>query len=330
MPTITDVCKLAGVSKATVSRVINGTGQVKESTRKVVFDAMETLQYRPNSLAQALANNKSNSIGLILSTFDGNYFGSLLREATNVAHDAGMQLIVTDGRNDTKLEIEAVNSLVDRRCDVIILYSRSLSEQDFADLKARISVPIVVINRCLKDQYSNAVCFDQQFATQLAMNHLLQKGHRDIACISLSLQSQTGQLRQQAYQQTLIEAGIEINPALLVEGDSQLGTGYQCCQKLIESGSPFSAIFACNDDMAIGAIKALHDAGIKVPEQCAVIGIDNEPLGQYIEPQLSSVELPIKAITHAAMQMALALAKGEATSTGTQEFRGKLVVRAST
>ena len=131
MATITDVCKLAGVSKATVSRVINGTGQVKESTRKVVFEAMQSLQYRPNSLAQALANKKSNSIGLVLSTFDGNYFGSLLREATNVAHEAGMQLIVTDGRNDTKWEMEAINSLVDRYCDVIILYSRSLTQQDF-------------------------------------------------------------------------------------------------------------------------------------------------------------------------------------------------------
>lgn len=330
MPTITDVCKLAGVSKATVSRVINGTGQVKESTRKVVFDAMESLQYRPNSLAQALANNKSNSIGLILSTFDGNYFGSLLREAANVAHDAGMQLIVTDGRNDSKLEIEAVNSLVDRRCDVIVLYSRSLTQKDIIDLQTRISVPIVVINRDLGEAGLHAVCFDQKFATQLAINHLLQKRHKNIACITLSLQSETGLLRHQAYQKTLAEGGITISPDLTIEGDSRLESGYDCCQQLIASGESFSAIFACNDDMAIGAIKALHDAGIKVPEECAVIGIDNEPLGQYIQPQLSTVELPIKAITHAAMQMALALAKGQETSTGTQEFKGKLVVRAST
>lgn len=330
MATITDVCKLAGVSKATVSRVINGTGQVKESTRKVVFDAMESLQYRPNSLAQALANNKSNSIGLVLSTFDGNYFGSLLREAANVAHEAGMQLIVTDGRNDIKWEMEAINSLVDRRCDVIVLYSRSLTQQDFIDLQTRISVPIVVINRNLGDGPSHAVCFDQKFATQLAMNHLLQKGHTEIACFTLPLESETGFLRHQAYQDILLEAGIAVSPKLTVEGDSRLEGGYECCQKLLATEIPFTAIFACNDDMAIGAIKALNDAGIKVPEQCAVIGIDNEPLGKFIEPQLSSIELPIKEITHTAMQMALDLAKGEEIPTGTQEFKGKLLVRGST
>lgn len=330
MSTINDVCKLAGVSKATVSRVINNTGQVKESTRQVVFDAMEALQYQPNALAQALASNKSNSIGLILSTFDGNYFGSLLKEAANVAHDAGMQLIVTDAHNDPQLEIKAVNSLVARRCDVIVLYSRFLSPQDFIDLQDRVSVPIVAINRYLDDEISHAVCFDQKFAVQLAMNHLLEKGHRDIACITMPLNSPTGLLRLQAYQQTLLEAGIKESFDLVVEGKSCLETGYQCCQKLLASGASFTAIFACNDDMAIGVIKALHDAGIKVPEQCAVIGIDNEPLGRYIEPQLSSIELPIKAITHSAMQMALSLAKGEKVPVGTLEFKGKLIVRGST
>lgn len=330
MATITDVCKLAGVSKATVSRVINGIGQVKESTRKTVFDAMKTLQYRPNSLAQALATNRSNSIGLILSTFDGSYFGSLLKEAANVAESAGMQLIVTDGRDDPKLEIEAVNSLLDRRCDVIVLYSRLLSQQDFIDLQARILVPIVVINRHLNDETSHAVCFDQEFATQLAMLHLLKKGHSHIACITLPLQLPTGQLRLQAYQQTLLEAGITVQAELIIEGSSSLESGYQCCQKLLATETAFSAIFACNDDMAIGAMKALREARIKIPEQCAVIGIDNEPLGEYIEPQLSTVDLPIKAITYSAMQMALALAKGEKVTAGTQEFKGRLVVRAST
>lgn len=330
MPTITDVSKLAGVSKATVSRVINGTGQVKESTCKVVFEAMESLQYQPNSLAQALASNKSNTIGLILSTFDGNYFGSLLKEAANAAHNAGMQLIVTDGHNDPKLEIQALNSLVARRCDVIVLYSRLLSQQDFIDVQKRISVPIVVINRYLDNDTSHAVCFDQKFATQLAMNHLLEKNHRHIACITLPLHSPTGQLRLQAYKKALSDGGIKVSSELIFEGKSCLQSGYQCCQKLIAAGVVFSAIFACNDDMAIGVIKALHEADIKVPEQCAVIGIDNELIGQYIEPQLSTIELPIKAITQTAMQMALSLAKGEAVATGTQEFKGKLIVRAST
>lgn len=330
MATINDVCKLAGVSKATVSRVINASGQVKAETCKLVFDAMQALDYQPNSLAQALASKRSNTLGLVLSTFEGTYFGSLLKEATHVAHNAGMQLIVTDGHNDPQLEIKAVNSLLARRCDVIVLYSRFLSEQQFIELQTRISVPIVVINRHLDNGHSHAVCFDQKFATQLAMHHLLHKGHREIACITLPLQSPTGKLRLQTYQEILRDAQMSVRPELIVEGESHLESGYQCCQKLLANGGQFSAIFACNDAMAIGAIKALHEAGIKVPDECAVIGIDNEPLGEFVEPQLSSVELPIKEITREAMQMALALSQGEEVAVGTREFKGKLVARSST
>lgn len=330
MTTIMDVCKLAGVSKATVSRVINGTGQVKESTRKIVHEAMESLQYRPNALAQALASNKSNCIGMILSTFDGSYFGALLKEATNVAHEAGMQLVVTDGRNNSESEIEAVNSFVDTRCDVIVLYSRTLSQQDFIDLQARVAIPIVVINRNLQNNSSHAVCFDQQYAAQLAMKHLIELQHKRIACITLSLKTETGLLRLKAYQKTLVEAGLDESPELIIEGDSGLESGYQCCKQLLNSGVTFSAIFTCNDDMAIGAMRALREADIKVPEQCSVIGIDNEPFAEYTQPPLSSVDLPITAIAHQAMQMALSLANGEKVAPGTREFKGKLVLRNST
>ena len=133
MSTINDVGKLAGVSKATVSRAINNKSHVKESTRQAVFLAMEQLKFKPNSLAQALASNSSNSIGLIISDFDGDYFGILLKQAAMATEKAGKQLIVTDGHNDPLREIKAIESLVDRRCDVIVLYSRTLSQQDFID-----------------------------------------------------------------------------------------------------------------------------------------------------------------------------------------------------
>ena len=190
MPTINDVSKLAGVSKATVSRVINNKGQIKDSTRKVVFEAMETLNYKPNTLAQALATKTSNSIGLITSIFDGNYFGVLLKESAKLADQAGKQLIVTDGHNDPEREIEAIDSLVARRCDVILLYSRKLTQQDFKDIKARTSVPIVVMNRQVNDNTYHSVWFDHFHASALAVNHLLELGHTAIACITASVTSE--------------------------------------------------------------------------------------------------------------------------------------------
>ncbi|WP_372882393.1 LacI family DNA-binding transcriptional regulator [Psychromonas sp.] len=329
MSTINDVSKLAGVSKATVSRSINNKGNVKESTRRAVLQAMEQLNFKPNSLAQALANNSSNSIGLIISDFDGGYFGMLLKQASQAAEKAGKQLFVTDGHNDPLREIEAIDSLVDRRCDVIVLYSRKLSQQDFIDLKKRIPIPIVVINRQLGDQLYPAVCFDQQHASSLAVHQLLEMNHTQIACITSPVSNCAGLLRFKAYQEALTERNIKINEALIAEGDFTVASGYQACIKILASGIPFTALYAFNDDMALGAMKALNEAGLKVPDDVSVIGIDNEPISAYITPPLSSVELPIAAITDFAMNVALDLAQGKEVEIKTTEFKGKLIVRDS-
>ncbi|WP_019616866.1 LacI family DNA-binding transcriptional regulator [Psychromonas ossibalaenae] len=330
MATITDVCKLSGVSKATVSRAINGTGQVKESTRKTVFDAMKQLNFKPNSLAQALASNSSNSIGLIISDFDGNYFGMLLKQAAQAAEQAGKQLIVTDGHNDAPREIEAINSLVDRRCDVIVLYSRKLSQQDFIDLKQRISTPIVVINRKMPEHSYPAVCFDQEHAAGLAVRQLLAMNHTRIACITSAFNSDTKQLRFKAYQDALNEHNISLNRDLIAEGNYTIDSGYAACRNILATGTAFSALFAFNDDMAIGAMKALTEAGLRIPLDVSVIAIDNEPISAFITPALSTVELPIAAITDKAMKLALQLAAGKEVTAGTREFRGELIVRDST
>ncbi len=147
MATMLDVSLRAGVSKATVSRVLNDTGQVKESTRKRVYQAMEELGYRPNFLAQSLATRTSNNIGLVVSTFNGFYFGRLLQQASRQAEAYGKQLIVTDGHDAPEREELAVQMLADRRCDAIILYTRFMSEKAIIRLIDTTPMPLIVINR---------------------------------------------------------------------------------------------------------------------------------------------------------------------------------------
>jgi len=330
MATINDVCKLAGVSKATVSRVMNGTGQVKESTAKVVLQAMAQLNFKPNRLAQALANNSANSIGLILSDFSGDYFGTILKRAAKSAEAAGKQLIVTDGHDDHLREIEAIDSLVEHCCDAIVLYSRSLSQQDLSEIKARINIPLVIINRQLEDKSIDAVYFDQQSIAQLAVNQLLDLNHRDIAYITSPLNACTGQLRLKAYKEALIARDIVPNDALIAEGEHTMESGYKACQKILATGLPFTALFASNDEMAIGAMKALTEAGKSIPNDISIIAIDNSPLAQFVMPALSSVELPIKALTDTAMKIALDLAAGKEVQQGVPGFQGKVVLRDST
>ncbi|KQA28114.1 LacI family transcriptional regulator [Vibrio metoecus] len=330
MATINDVCKLAGVSKATVSRVLNETGQVKAQTREVVLAAMQQLGYQPNSLAQALATNTTNSIGLVLPHFESSYFGSILFEAEQGAQQAGKKLLVVNSKNSEQGEKEAVATLAAQRCDAILLYSRHLSEVQLLELQQQYSPPLVILNRRLHHPQLHSFGLDQTQIAQLAMQHLLNLGHRDIACITSPLVSETGKIRYQVYQQALHEQGIEPDLAWTVEGDNTLLGGYQAMQQLLQQRISMTAVFACNDDMALGAMRAMHEHGIHVPKQVSLIGIDNEPAAAFAIPSLSSVSLPIGELTQQAISLAIEIANKKPQDAQHRLYQGCLIAREST
>jgi DNA-binding LacI/PurR family transcriptional regulator len=330
MATINDVCRLAGVSKATVSRVINGSEQVKQKTRDAVHDAMKELGYQPNVLAQALATNTSNSIGLILPHFYSHYFGTLLRQAAQDIQQANKRLYVMDSHNGEDGELDAIRSLSTQRCDAIIIYSRQLSEAKLLELQNEIKTPIVVLNRSLSAKGLHSLGFNQRQVATIAVQHLIDLGHQHIACITNPLTSDTGRDRLNAYKTCLHNNGLSFNPQLVMEGESDMDTGYKAVTQWIKDKSTFSAIFASNDDMALGAIRALHDNGIKVPDDVSVVGIDNEPAASYSIPSLSTVSLPIVQLTHEAVSIALQLANKVALTPSHNDFTGELITREST
>lgn len=328
MVTMLDVALRAGVSKATVSRVLNGIGQVKESTREQVFNAMEELGYRPNFLARSLANRSSNSVGLVVSTFDGFYFGRLLQQASRQTEAWGKQLIVTDGHDTPQKELEAVQMLVDRHCDAIVLYTRFMNERTLLSLMNSIKVPLVVINRDVSQARDRCVFFEQQDAAFKATDYLIQQGHRDIACITVPISTPTGQARLMGYRKALQKHGITFSEDKVKYGDSSMMLGHKLCQELLESRVPFTALFACNDDMALGASKALHQAGRRIPQDISLFGFDDAPSAQWLEPALSSVYLPIDSMITTAIDQVIKLANGESLE-AIPPFVGKLVLRDS-
>ena len=328
MVTMLDVALRAGVSKATVSRVLNGIGQVKETTREQVFSAMEELGYRPNFLARSLANRSSNSVGLVVSTFDGFYFGRLLQQASRQTEVWGKQLIVTDGHDTPQKELEAVQMLVDRHCDAIVLYTRFMSERTLLSLMNSIKVPLVVINRDVSQARDRCVFFEQQDAAFKATDYLIQQGHRDIACITVPISTPTGQARLMGYRQALQKHSIAFSEDRVKYGDSSMELGHKLCQELLESRVSFTALFACNDDMALGASKALHQAGVRIPQDISLFGFDDAPSAQWLEPALSSVYLPIDNMIITAINQAIKLANGESLE-AIPPFVGKLVLRES-
>jgi DNA-binding LacI/PurR family transcriptional regulator len=327
MSTILDVCKLANVSKATVSRVINGTGQVKESTREKVFTAMQALGYRPNRLAQALATNKTHTIGLVVSDFDGIHFGLLLKQAAASAEFAKKQLIVTDGHNDPDYEYEVIMQL-EAQCDAVVLYSRTLTDDHIQRLHQQLTIPIVVINRDLPEQLFHSVSFQQEDAIKLMMSHLLDNGHRQIACITGHMMNPTGIARLNGYKHSLARIGVPFNEKLVKNGDYDMKSGYQSCRAFIQEGIQFTAVIAFNDCMALGALRALTEAGIKVPEHVSIIGIDNDPVSEFFTPRLTTVKLPIADMTKQAVELAITLCD-ETKATHSYQYKGQLIERES-
>lgn len=328
MATMLDVSLRAGVSKATVSRVLNGTGQVKESTRQQVFNAMEELGYRPNFLARSLANRTSNSIGLVVSTFDGFYFGRLLQQASRQTETHGKQLIVTDGHDTPEREEEAVQMLADRQCDAIVLYTRYMSEKAIMSLINSVKMPLIVINRDVSQARERCVFFEQQEAAFNAVEYLISQGHREIACMTVPIHTPTGKARLMGYRKALEKHGIPWDENRVKYGDSGMTRGYELCQELLNEKVPFSALFACNDDMALGSSKALHQAGLRIPEDISLFGFDDAPCAKWLEPALSTVYLPIDNMITTAIDQAIRLVKNEPIE-AIPPFTGTLVLRDS-
>lgn len=328
MATMLDVSLRAGVSKATVSRVLNGTGQVKESTRQQVFNAMEELGYRPNFLARSLANRTSNSIGLVVSTFDGFYFGRLLQQASRQTETHGKQLIVTDGHDTPEREEEAVQMLADRQCDAIVLYTRYMSEKAIMKLINSVQMPLIVINRDVSQARERCVFFEQQEAAFNAVEYLISQGHREIACITVPIQTPTGKARLTGYRKALEKHRIPWDESRVKYGDSGMTRGYELCQELLNEKVVFSALFACNDDMALGSSKALHQAGLRIPEDVSLFGFDDAPCAKWLEPGLSTVYLPIDNMITTAIDQAIRLVKNEPIE-AIPPFTGTLVLRDS-
>lgn len=295
MATMLEVAKLAGVSKATVSRVLTGNGYVGQETKDRVWQAIEECGYRPNLLARNLATKRTQTLGLVVTNtlYHGVYFSELLFHAARMTENQGRQLILADGKHSAEEERAAIQYLLDMRCDGIIIYPRFLSVDEIDELIQQHEQPVLVLNRRLRRNLSHCVYCDQARTSQNAVEKLIAQGHRDIAFITGSLDSPTGIERLSGYKAALAEHHIPLRDALIVEGKWTPATGSAGVDMLLERGVNFSALVASNDDMAIGAMKQLQSRGQRVPEQVSVVGFDDIALAPYMLPSLSSVKIPV-------------------------------------
>jgi LacI family transcriptional regulator len=291
MTTIREVAQRAGVSYATVSHVINKTRFVSDETRSRVLSAMSELNYRPNTLARSLRIGETKTIGLILPDSANPFFAEIARSIEDRAFRLGYSVILCNTERDTNRETLYVDVLSKRQVDGIIFVATG-DQADSLNFLINQDMPVVLIDRDLANIEVDAVLTDNQRGGYLATRHLIQRGHRRIACIAGPSHITPSAERVTGYLQALAEAGIPYDEALVVDGDYHPASGQQVTAALLAMDFPPTAIFALNDLMAIGALRAATEAGLRVPEDLAVIGYDDIEFACFTNPPLSTIAQP--------------------------------------
>ncbi|WP_394138308.1 LacI family DNA-binding transcriptional regulator [Vibrio chagasii] len=327
MVTMLDVANRAGVSKSTVSRVLNGKNIVRPDVAKKVFDAIQETGYRPNLLAQQLATKKTNFIGFVITNelFNGPYFSSLMYHAASYSEKSNHQLVITDGKHSAEDERKAINFLLDMKCAGIIIYPQCLSESEIAQIIESTDTPILVLNREMPSKPENAITTDHYQSACLMVEHIIEQGHTEIAVIRGKAGSSTNEQRYQAYQNVLTKYDIELNQSNVAQGNWTMESGYRAARALVESKASFTAILSENDDMAIGAIKALNELGYSLPKDISIVGFDNSKVGEFLTPSLTSVSVPLEQMT----QKAILKIVGDSEQADAIDTTGSLVIRDS-
>lgn len=330
MSTMQEVAKKAGVSKATVSRVLSGKGYTSEETKERVYKAIEETGYRPNLLARNLATSKSQCIGLVVTNtlYTGSYFSELLSQAAKRLEANGRQLILVDGKHSAEEEKAAIDFLLDLRCDAIIIYPRFLNVDEMDALVEKHKQPIMVMNRKLRKHQSHCICCDHHGASFMATQHLIERGHRDIAFITGSMDSPTAIDRLAGYKAALTASGLPVRDALIAYGKWSPASGAQAAEKLLSAALPFSGLVVSNDDMAIGAMKTLNGAGLTVPGDVSIIGFDNIATAPFLQPALSSIKDPVSEMINEVIERLISMLDGGYLSTQSL-FSSRLLARDS-
>ncbi|USD65835.1 LacI family DNA-binding transcriptional regulator [Vibrio sp. SCSIO 43136] len=302
MITIRDVSEFAGVSPATVSRVINGTTRVSHQKKLKVENAIAQLGYRPNTIAKALASSKTGSIGIVVPEVGSSFYSGILQCIEEQLRKVGYHIIVTTGSEFGGEQRDAIEFLLGRRVDALVLHTQEVSDDYLIQLSEQ-GIPLVLLNRTIPEIEDCCIDIDNEAGGRRATKFLLDNGHTSIACITGPLSKADARGRLQGYRHALEEAGIPYRDSLVIEAGFTEETGATAVQKLMKRNVQFSAIFACNDHMAFGVFEALSQQGVGVPEHCSLVGFDNVIFARYITPALTTIDFPIEQMSMEAVEL---------------------------
>ena len=303
MTTIKEVSDLAGVSQATVSRVINGSDRVTESTRNRVRAAMKELGYQPNSAAQSLASNRSNCFGMVTSELLGPFYGPMMSAVENVLRKNNKHLIIASGHGSEAQERDAIEYLIGRQVDALILLTECVDSEYLTELNKR--VPVFLINQHVDGLEDRNMWLDNEGGTYQATQYLINHGHTKIVHVGGQPYKQDANERVAGFKRAMSEAKLKVTKDHIVQTRFEFQGGVEGMEVLRKRGIDFTAVVAGNDEEAFGIMDWADRQGLRVPEDLSVIGFDDILTAHYVKPKLTTMRFPMFEMAETAAQAAI-------------------------
>ena len=328
MATIYQVAERAGVSLSTVSRVLNGKSTVNQALKERVEQAVKDLNYRPNSVARSLANSRTDSIGVLVPELNAPFFGDLMQAVESTLRAADKHVIITVGRNCLATEKDAVEFLISRNCDALIMHAEALSDEYLLEIN-NTKMPIALVNRQIDGIADACTTLNNEQGGYLATRHLIELGHKNIAYISGPTEKNDASQRLAGHKRALAEVGIPISTQLIYNGDYQEEDGKAGLLELLARDVPFSALVCANDWMASGAISCARDLGMSLPQDLSIVGFDDVVFAHHVYPRLTTVSNPIYEMAEMSANYILNKVYGQKKMVQ-RLFEPTLVIREST
>lgn len=328
VPTIYDVAQLASVSPATVSRVINESGNVDPGMAQRVQEAITVLGYRPNSLARSLRRQMAPVWTVIISDIENPHFTSLIRGVEDAAQAIDHSVVLCNADEDLTKERRYIEVAIAERAAGVVI-SPASDRHSSVDPLLEVGIPVVTIDRRLRKSPVSAVLADNSSGAQCATAHLLESGYSRVACVTGPMRTSTAVQRLAGYRRALKQAGVPYDPRLVRTSDYKEAGGYEATGTLLNADEPPDALFVFNSLMTMGALRCIADAGMQIPDQLGVVGFDDHLWAQLLRPRLSTVAQPTYDLGRTAAQMLLEQALSPDTTPRTVTLPTELLVRES-
>ncbi len=325
--TIADVARAAGVSKQTVSRVINGSGSTSVATTARIEGLIRDLGYRPSGVARSLATNSSLTLGLIVPSLDNPYYAEVAQGAEWSAWESGYNLLLSNAFDDLGREEAALRSLQDRGADGVILDTPSLADDVLWEL-LRPFKAAVLIGRSAPTEVAGSITVDDAYGIELAVRRLVAAGRERLALLTAPGRFMSSRVRQAAFVKAEKARGT-FDPARVLVVEATAEASYERVRQALGSAPPFDGLICFNDIMAAGALRALYEANVRVPAQVAVIGHDDMPLATWLHPPLSTLRISKRDLGMSAVRLLLDRLEGRSQQTRLT-LHPELVLREST